>query len=221
MFRHMDSEFALIHVRFPQGSSDRGPRPHRHPAAVLRLLQVQPPDRLRLRDAEPHRLVRRHPPLPHRQLLLRRPLCPLRGHRRCARPHGGRHAHHPEKHPRKAHRGRGEAAGRRCPGGLPALRRPRFLAGLLHCRQKAGQAHPHLCHRHGHRRHRPEICPPDRRVSGQRAPRDHHQPGHGPPAAWKRSSGCWAPGISPPSAPAWACTCCARPSTSRPTSACC
>ena len=38
---------------------------------------------------------------------------------------------------------------------------------------------------------------------------------------WKRSSACWAHGTSPPSAPAWACTCCARPSTSRPMSACC
>ena len=38
---------------------------------------------------------------------------------------------------------------------------------------------------------------------------------------WRRSSACWAPGTSPPSAPAWACTCSARPSTSRPMCACC
>ena len=54
---------------------------------------------------------------------------------------------------------------------LPALRRSGFLAGLLHCSKKAGQAHPHLCHRHGHRCHRPEICPPDRRLSGS----EHHE----------------------------------------------
>ena len=61
----------------------------------------------------------------------------------------------------------GKAAGCRRPGGLPALRRPGLLAGLLHCLQDAGQAHPHLCHRHGHRCHRPEICTADRRLSGQ------------------------------------------------------
>ena len=53
---------------------------------------------------------------------------------------------------------------------LSAFRRARLLLGVLHCRQEAGQAHPHLCHRHGHRCHRPEICPPDRRLSGQRTP---------------------------------------------------
>ena len=45
-------------VRFPQGPAHCRPRPHRHPAAVLRLLQVQPPDRFCIRDAEPDRLVR-------------------------------------------------------------------------------------------------------------------------------------------------------------------
>ena len=40
-------------------------------------------------------------------------------------------------------------------------------------------------------------------------------------AALKRSSVCWVPGTSPPSAPAWGCTCCARLSTSRPMCACC
>ena len=58
MFRHMDSEFALILYDSRKGSADRSPRPHRHPPAVLRLFQVQPPDRLCLRDAEPDRLVR-------------------------------------------------------------------------------------------------------------------------------------------------------------------
>lgn len=53
----------------------------------------------------------------------------------------------------KADRRRREASGRRCPCGLPALRRSGFLAGVLHCRQEAGQAHPHLCHWHGHRCH--------------------------------------------------------------------
>ncbi len=95
------------------------------------------------------------------------PMCP---------PHAGRHGHRPAEHPRKADRRRRKASGRRCPCGLPALRRSGLLAGVLHCRQEAGQAHPHLCHRHGHRCHRPEIRPPDRRLSGQRAPRDHHQP---------------------------------------------
>ena len=38
---------------------------------------------------------------------------------------------------------------------------------------------------------------------------------------WRRSSSCWAPMTSPPSGPAWACTWCARPSTSTRTSGCC
>jgi asparagine synthase (glutamine-hydrolysing) len=33
--------------------------------------------------------------------------------------------------------------------------------------------------------------------------------------AWRRSSPCWAPGTSPPSGPAWACICAARPYTKR------
>ena len=72
MFRHMDSEFALIMYdsRKDRLIAARDP-------AVLRLLQVQPPDCIRLRDAEPHWLVRRHPALPHWQLLLRWPLRPL------------------------------------------------------------------------------------------------------------------------------------------------
>ena len=37
----------------------------------------------------------------------------------------------------------------------------------------------------------------------------------------EESSGCWVHGISPPSAPAWACICCARPFTSRPMCVCC
>ena len=45
-------------ILLPQGPPHRGPRPHRHPAAVLRLLQVQPPNRFCIRDAEPDRLVR-------------------------------------------------------------------------------------------------------------------------------------------------------------------
>ena len=47
-------------------------------------------------------------PLPHRQLLLRRTLCPLRGHRRRSRSDAGRHGHHPDQHPRKAHCRRGD-----------------------------------------------------------------------------------------------------------------
>ena len=72
MFRHMDSEFALIMYdsRKDRLIAARDP-------IGIRLLQVQPSDRLRLRDAEPHWLVRRHPSLPHRQLLLRWPLRPL------------------------------------------------------------------------------------------------------------------------------------------------
>ena len=87
--------------------------------------------------------------------------------------------------------------------------------------KKAGQAHPHLCHRHGHRCHRPEIRPADCGLSWQRAPRDHHQPRDGAQQLGRGHAGCWVHGISPPSAPAWACTCCARPSTSRPMCACC
>ena len=73
MFRHMDSEFALI---LYDSRKDRLIAA-RDPIGIRPLFQVQPPDRLCLRDAEPDRLVRRHPPLPHRQLLLRWPLCPL------------------------------------------------------------------------------------------------------------------------------------------------
>ena len=46
MFRHLDAEFALILYDSRKGPADRRPGPHRHPAAVLRLFQVQPPDRL-------------------------------------------------------------------------------------------------------------------------------------------------------------------------------
>ena len=75
MFRHMDSEFALIMYdsrkdRLIAARDPIGIRPLSYPSFL-------PSDRIRLRDAEPHRLVRRHPSLPHRQLLLRWPFRPL------------------------------------------------------------------------------------------------------------------------------------------------
>ena len=46
MFRHMDAEFALILYDSRKDRLIAAPRPHRHPSAVLRLLQVQPQDRI-------------------------------------------------------------------------------------------------------------------------------------------------------------------------------
>ena len=62
-----------------------------------------------------------------------------------------------------------KAAGRRRAGGLSAVGRAGQQPGVRHRCPQAG-AHPHLCHRDGHRRHRPEIRPADGGVPGQRTP---------------------------------------------------
>lgn len=131
-------EFALILYDSRKDRPDRSPH-YQHPSAVLRLFQVQPPDRLRLRDAEPDRLVRQHPPFP------------IGGYYYC----DGRFVRYEDiadvpapmeddmettlrNIREKLIAERGKASGYRCSRGFPALERSGFLAGLLHCSQEAG-----------------------------------------------------------------------------------
>ena len=57
---------------------------------------------------------------------------------------------------------------------LPALRRTGFQPRLCYLGQAPRQEDPHVCHRHGSRPDRPEICPRGRRLYRRRAHGGHH-----------------------------------------------
>ena len=227
MFSHLDAEFATDPVRLPQRPADRRPRPHRHPPAVLRLL-ASPATRspLRPRRRTSIGLCKNIRPFPDWQLLLRRPaLCATADIADAPAPHAGR-AWTPilTNIREKLVAGVEKRLDADAPVGFLLSGGLDSSPGLRHRRQEAGQAHPHLCHRHGATDAIDlKYAQPGGRLPGHAEhTRGHHQPRHRAETRWKRSSamlGTWD--ITTIRASAWACTWCASTSTSRPTSACC
>ena len=82
-----------------------------------------------------------------------------------------------QKHPGKTHRPEWRSGLSPTQGGLPSQRR---LDSSLVCAiaaKKSSKPIRHLCHRYGHRCHRPEVRPGGGRLHRQRPHRGHHHPG--------------------------------------------